>query len=56
MNSNPNNIFFTLVTRSNNGHILENDFHLIAYSGNKHKFQWSYLGFPFTMEIILVFR
>ena len=39
MNSNSNNIFFTVVTRPNSLHVLEIDFHLRAYSGNKQKFQ-----------------
>ena len=47
MNTNPNKIFVTVVNRPNSIHVLENDFHLTGYSGNKHKFQWSYLGFQF---------
>ena len=54
MNSNLNNIFFTIVIRQNNVHVFENDFHLRGYSVNKQKFQWSYVGFP--ISIILFFR
>ena len=36
-------------------HILENEFHLYGYSGNKQKFQWSYVAFPVSMAIILFF-
>ena len=41
MNSNSNNIFFTVVTIPNSDHVFENYFHLGGYSGNKQKFQWS---------------
>ena len=56
MNSNPNNIFFTVVTIPNSDHVFENDFHLRGYSGNKQKFQYSYVAFPVSMAIILFFQ
>ena len=55
MNTNLNNIFFKIVTRSNSDHVFENDYHLRGYSGNKQKFQWSYVAFPVSMAIILFF-
>ena len=55
MNTNLNNISFT-VTKPNSDHVFENDFHLRGYSGNKQKFQWSYVGFPVSMTIKLFFR
>ena len=51
MNSNPNNIFYTVVTILNSDHVFENDFHLRGYSGNKQKFQWSYVSFVFSVTI-----
>ena len=56
MNTNLNNILFTIITRSNTDHVIENDFHLRDYSGNKQQFQWSDVGFPVSMAIILFFR
>ena len=56
MNTNLNNIFFTIVTSPNSDHVFENDFYLRRYSGNKQKFQWSYVAFPVLMSIILFFR
>ena len=57
MNSNPNNIlFFTVVITPNSDHVFETDFHLRGYFRNKQKFQWSYVGFPVSMAIILFFR
>ena len=38
MHTNLNNIFFTIVIRPNSVDILENEFHLRGYSGNKQKF------------------
>ena len=49
-------MFITTVTRPNSIRVLENDFHLCGYSGNKQKFQWRYVGFPASMAIILFFR
>ena len=37
MNTNLNNIFFTIVIRPNSVDILENEFHLRGYSGNYSK-------------------
>ena len=54
MHSSPNNIFFTIVTLPNSAHVLEIDFHLRGYSGNKSNFsgvkwvfrsQWQLRGF-----------
>ena len=45
MNTNPINIFFTVVNRPNSFDVFENYFHLRGYSGNKQKFQWSYMTF-----------
>ena len=56
MNTNLNNIFFTIVTKPNSDHVFEKDFHLIGYSGNKQKFQWSYVAFSVSMAIILFSR
>ena len=55
MNININNIFITTVTWPNNVCVLENDFHLYGYSGNKKNIQWSYMSFLVSMAIILLF-